>query len=134
VNIGLVRGIAAGVAAFLALYFGLKTKLPQEGSGRGIAYVVSIPIYLAVGGGWAAFQSWLNEKEEPEASRVFADSSISTPTTKSLAFNISLRSFFLFLFAGVMALIMRTELAHQGSNSFQLNRTTVMGSTGLEWF
>ena len=64
-NLGLVRGIAAGVAAFLALYFGLKTKLPHEGSAT-IAYVVSLVVYLAVGGGWAAFQRWLNGTEEPE--------------------------------------------------------------------
>jgi hypothetical protein len=61
---GLFRGLFAGIVSFLALFFSLKLRLSSEAAAV-IAYVASIPVYLAVGGGWAAFRRWLNEEEEP---------------------------------------------------------------------
>jgi len=125
VTLGLVRGIAAGVAAFLALYFGLKTKLPQEGSAA-ISYFVALIVYLAVGGGWAAFQRWLNAQEEPElhgARRYFNF----TTDHKVVGIQYLCAAFFLFFYAGVLALIMRTELAKPGEQviGFQTYNTLV---------
>jgi cytochrome c oxidase subunit 1 len=127
---GLLRGIAAGIVSYLGFYFLLKGVVSAEAAAA-IAYVVSIPIYLAVGGGWAAFQSWLNEKEEPEA-RGFSRFFNFNTDHKVVGVQYLFASFFLFLFAGVMALIMRTELAHQGLQFISTKTyATVMGSHGI---
>lgn len=124
-TLGLVRGIAAGVAAFLTLYFGLKTKLPQEGSAA-ISYLVALIVYLAIGGGWAAFQRWLNGTEEPEihGPRRYFDF---TTDHKVVGIQYLCAAFFLFFYAGILALIMRTELAKPGEQvlGFQTYNTLV---------
>lgn len=127
---GLVRGILAGVSAFLAVFFSLGLRIPAEGAAV-IAYVVSIPIYLAAGGGWAAFRRWMDEKEEPEIHGALRYFSFNTDH-KVVGVQYLFASFFLFFFAGLMAMIMRTELAHSGMQ-FISTKTygTVVGVHGI---
>ena len=127
---GLLRGILAGILSFLALFFSLKLKLPTEAAAA-IAYAASIPVYLAVGGGWAAFRRWLNEEEEPEVHGPTRFLSFNTDH-KVVGVQYLFASFFLFFFAGIMAMIMRTELAHVGMQ-FISTKTyeTVMGAHGI---
>ena len=127
---GLFRGIVAGIISFLALFFSLKLRLSAEAAAT-IAYVASIPVYLAVGGGWAAFRRWLNEEEEPEVHGWARYLSFNTDH-KVVGVQYLFASFFLFFFAGIMAMIMRTELAHVGLQ-FITTKTyeTVMGAHGI---
>lgn len=127
---GLLRGILAGIISFLALFFSLKLRVSAEAAAT-IAYVTSIPVYLAVGGGWAAFRRWLNEEEEPEIHGWARYLSFNTDH-KVVGVQYLFASFFLFFFAGIMAMIMRTELAHTGLQ-FITTKTyeTVMGAHGI---
>jgi cytochrome c oxidase subunit 1 len=127
---GLLRGIVVGIISFLVLFFSLKMRLSSEASAA-IAYVASIPIYLAVGGGWAAFRRWLNEEEEPEMHGIARYFSFNTDH-KVVGVQYLFASFFLFFFAGIMAMIMRTELARTGLQ-FMSTQTyaTVMGAHGI---
>lgn len=127
---GLLRGLLAGIASFLALFFSLKMRLSSEASAT-IAYAASIPVYLAAGGGWAAFRRWLNEEEEPELHGITRYLSFNTDH-KVVGVQYLFASFFLFFFAGIMAMIMRTELARVGLQ-FLSTKTyeTVMGTHGI---
>jgi cytochrome c oxidase subunit 1 len=127
---GLLRGLLAGIASFLALFFSLKMHISAEAAAA-IAYVASIPVYLAVGGGWAAFRRWLNEEEEPEFHGFTRYLSFNTDH-KVVGVQYLFASFFLFFFAGIMAMIMRTELARVGLQ-FLSTKTyeTVMGAHGI---
>ncbi|MBK8575391.1 MAG: cbb3-type cytochrome c oxidase subunit I [Elusimicrobia bacterium] len=127
---GLVRGIIAGVISFLGFFFLLKIQLSAEASAA-IAYVAAIPVYLAVGGGGTAFRRWLNEEEEPEIHGISRYLSFNSDH-KVVGVQYLFASFFLFFFAGIMAMIMRTELARAGLQ-FMSTQTysTVMGSHGI---
>lgn len=127
---GLFRGLFAGIVSFLALFFSLKLRLPSEAAAV-IAYVASIPVYLAVGGGWAAFRRWLNEEEEPSMDGAAKYLSFNTDH-KVVGVQYLFASFFLFFFAGIMAMIMRTELAHAGLQFISTKTyATVMGAHGI---
>ena len=127
---GLIKGLCAGISSFLILFFSLKTSLSAEAAAA-VAYVASIPVYIAVGGGWAAFRRWMNEEEEPEIHGSARYWSFNTDH-KVVGVQYLFASFFLFFFAGVMALIMRTELARVGLQ-FLSTKTygTVMGTHGI---
>lgn len=127
---GLFRGLFAGIVSFLALFFSLKLRLSSEAAAV-IAYVASIPVYLAVGGGWAAFRRWLNEEEEPSIDGVAKYLSFNTDH-KVVGVQYLFASFFLFFFAGIMAMIMRTELARAGLQFISTQTyATVMGAHGI---
>ncbi len=127
---GLFRGLFAGIVSFLALFFSLKLRLSSEAAAV-IAYVASIPVYLAVGGGWAAFRRWLNEEEEPSIDGVAKYLSFNTDH-KVVGVQYLFASFFLFFFAGIMAMIMRTELARTGLQFISTQTyATVMGAHGI---
>jgi hypothetical protein len=89
----------AGIVSFLALFFSLKMPLFCEAAAA-IAYVASIPVYLAVGGGWAAFRRWLNEEEEPRIHGFARYLSFNTDH-KVVGVQYLFASFFLFFFAGL---------------------------------
>ena len=127
---GLVRGIAAGIVSFLVLFFSLKMRLSAEAAAT-IAYVASIPVYLAFGGGWRAFRRWLNEEEEPEIHGAARYLGFNTDH-KVVGVQYLFASFFLFFFAGIMAMIMRTELARAGLQFLSTKSyETIMGAHGI---
>ena len=127
---GLVRGIVAGIVSFLVLFFSLKSRLAVEAAAT-IAYVASIPVYLAFGGGWAAFRRWLNEEEEPEIHGAARYLGFNTDH-KVVGVQYLFASFFLFFFAGIMAMIMRTELARVGLQFLSTKSyETIMGAHGI---
>lgn len=129
-TLGLIRGVTAGISAFLVFYFGLKTWLPQEAAAF-IAYPSALLLYLAIGGGWSAFRRWLTGTEEPEVvgwRRYFSF----TTDHKVVGIQYLCTSFLLFFFSGVLALIMRAELARPQMQFLQFTEyNTLVGMHGI---
>ncbi len=125
-----LRGLITFVVALGGFYALTYARLGDQGAVT-LGYLIGLIAFLAAVGGWHAFQSWLGAQEEPvvhDWTRFFRF----TTDHKVVGVQYLVATFVIFVVAGLMALVMRAELAQPGMqfiNTDQYN--TVMGLHGM---
>ncbi|MBI3292644.1 MAG: cbb3-type cytochrome c oxidase subunit I [Elusimicrobia bacterium] len=126
----LIRGLVSFGVASLAVAFLLARALPREAAAS-LGYLVGLFAFLIGVGGLAAFQHWLKDKEEEQVhgwQRYFRF----TTDHKVIGVQYLVTSLVVFVLAGVMALVIRVELAKPGLQFLSYDTyNTVMGIHGI---
>jgi cytochrome c oxidase subunit 1 len=124
------RALIAGLATFGILTPLFGAILSKEGA-VALAYLCTLLVFVAVVGGWAAFQSWLYGRSEPKFEGWRRYWNFCTDH-KVVGIQYLVISGVIFSLAGTMALVMRTELAHSGLQFLDNSQyNTVMGMHGM---